>query len=49
MWNIEEQRNVEEGRTTYCGSWKINLMFKKKEQGNVEREEQRNVEHGSTT
>jgi len=36
-------------KNTYCGSWKIYLMWNSEEKGNVEKKEQRNMEHGETT
>jgi len=33
----EEQRNVETGRTTLCGTWKINVMWNVDEQRYVEK------------
>jgi len=37
MWIIQEQHNVQKGRTTKCGAWKNNVMWNIEEQSCVEK------------
>jgi len=45
MLNMEEQRNVEHRRTK-CGKGKNNVLWKREEQRNEEKEETLNMEKG---